>query len=235
MATERKWDRIPPRAFALDGGADGSVYLITTRNFKVKQKVAISATGLPDLSLEVKKVISPTQMLVGPVSSKMTERQNLSEYTLDKNPKIRAEEQDRPGIPTEQHERYVYAEEPIMAKRVISVDEYGNYYSESNPLTVKLSEDSPLVLENVQVDLDGVSTEQKQIEGNAYLSTINESVSKITPNPFAPPEDSDSFDIENFSSLIDIVHYRKEGIVLKSVKLTYKTTSKNDILSAEIL
>jgi hypothetical protein len=94
---------------------------------------------MPSLSLEVKKVISPTQLMVGPVGAKMTDRQNLSQYTLDKNPTIRAEEQDRPGIPTEQHERAVYAEEPILAKRTIAVDEFGNYYNDQNLFSVNVA------------------------------------------------------------------------------------------------
>ena len=138
MLTERKWDSIPPRAFALDGGADGSVFLASTKNFKVKQKVAISAIGLPSLSLEVKKVISPTQLVVGPFSSKMSDKTDLSLYTLLTNPTIRAEEQDRSGIPTEQHERAVYAEEPIIAKRVILVDEIGQYFNETNAIPVNV-------------------------------------------------------------------------------------------------
>lgn len=149
MAIERKWEHIPPRAFALNGGADGSVYLATTRNFKVKQKVAISATGLPNLSLEVKRVISPTQLIVGPVSSKMSDKQDLSFYTLATSPTIRAEEQDRSGIPLEQHERAVYAEEPIMAKRSILVDEFGEYYSKENPLPI----DIEMAVENLNVDV----------------------------------------------------------------------------------
>lgn len=235
MAVERKWERIPPRSFALNGGADGSVFLATTRNFKVKQKVAISATGLPDLSLEVKKVISPTQLMVGPVGAKMTDRQNLSQYILAKNPTIRAEEQDRPGIPTEQHERAVYAEEPIMAKRVIAVDEFGEYYSESNPMNVKLSGDSiNLSIDSIEIDKSGLATEAKQDATNTYLNTISQNVGNAL-NPFAPPKDTDSLEVENFSSLIDIVHYKKEGTTIKSVKLTYTTTAKMGILSAEVL
>jgi hypothetical protein len=147
--TERKWEHIPPRAFALNGEANGSVYLATTKNFKVKQKVAISATGMPTLPLEVKRVISPTQLIVGPVSSKMTDKQDLSGYTLATNPTIRAEEQDRSGIPTEQHERAVYAEEPVMAKRSILVDEFGEYYSKENPLPI----DIEMAVENLNVDV----------------------------------------------------------------------------------
>lgn len=215
MAVERKWDRIPPRSFSLNGGSDGSVFLATTRNFKVKQKVAISATGLPDLSLEVKKVLSPTQLMVGPVGAKMSDRSNLSEYTLDKSPTIRAEEQDRPGIPTEQHERAVYAEEPIMAKRAISVDEFGNYHNESNPSHVKLSGDS-------------------LTDTNDYLNSISENTLNAL-NPFAPPQDADSAEVQNFSTVIDIIHYKKDGGTLKSVKLTYSNPTKQKIIGVELL
>jgi hypothetical protein len=212
MAVERKWDRIPPRAFALDGGANGSVFLSSTRNFKVKQKVVISATGLPNLSLEVKRVVSPTQLIVGPVSSKMTERQDLSEYLTSINSTIRAEEQDRSGIPTEQHERAVYAEEPIMAKRVISVDEYGDYYNEQNPMAIKLPEST-----------------------TNFLNNISDGVDNIVPNPFSPPKDADSLYVDKSLPSSDTVYYKKNGDTIKSIRITYTTYDKNEILSVEIL
>jgi hypothetical protein len=212
MAIERKWDRIPPRAFALNGGANGSVFLNSTRNFKVKQKVVVSATGLPDLPLEVKRVISPTQLIVGPVSSKMTERQDLSDYLTSINPTIRAEEQDRPGIPTEQHERAVYAEEPIMAKRTISVDEYGNYYNDANPVAIKLPDST-----------------------TNFLSNISDGVDNIVPNPFSPPKDADSLYVDKTLPTVDVVYYKKNGVTIKSIKITYTTSVKNEIESVEIL
>lgn len=174
MAIERKWDRIPPRAFVLNGGADGAVYLASTRNFKVKQKVAVEATGLPTLLLEIKRVVSPTKLIVGQISSKMSDRQDLSGYSLDKNPTIRAEEQDRSGIPNEQHERAVYAEEPIMAKRVIQVDEFGDYYSEKNPIPVSIpyNEDSFGRIKTAQPQLLFDSSFQYSLQEKVFVNQV---------------------------------------------------------------
>lgn len=155
MAIERKLDNIGPVSFISNGTEGGLVTISDTRGFKVKAEVVISANTLPNLTLEVKRVLSKTQLLVGE-KGKIQQRANIQAYTVALGATIRQPEQDRPGIPTEQHERAVFAEEPILAKRTILVDEYGNYYNEENPLPINVE----LVADNVVVnsDLDAFST-----------------------------------------------------------------------------
>lgn len=135
MAIERLLAKVSAVPFTSDGGVDGLISLPSTRGFKVKARVVLSANTLPNLDLEVKRVISSTQLRVGPKGDILA-RQDVSAYTTALNASIEQPEQNRPGIPTEQHERAVFEEEPTLAKRVIGVDEFGDFWTEDNPFPV---------------------------------------------------------------------------------------------------
>jgi len=139
MLTERKWLAIGARLFTSNGTANGVVSVLDTRQFRVKQKVIIKANALPNLVLEVKKVTGPNTLEVG-LPGDINQRTNLSAYTVALSSSIEAEEQVRSSIPDKEYERAVYAEEPIIAKRVILVDELGEYYSPTNPLPISVDE-----------------------------------------------------------------------------------------------
>jgi hypothetical protein len=132
MAVERKLAEIGPLLFTSNGTTSGVVTVADTKGFKVKARVTISATSLPNLNLEIKRVLSKTQLIVG-APGNILFKTDISLYTVALNSTIHQPEQDRPGIPTEQHERAVYEEEPTLAKRVFIVDEYGNPYDIDNP------------------------------------------------------------------------------------------------------
>jgi len=133
---EKRFAAVPAQVFTADGGANGSVSIANTSLFKVKQQVVITATGQPNLELEVKKVLSPTSMIVGPVTGNINAFTDLSAYTTAASASILANEQRRPTIIGDDFERAVYEEEPTVAKRVILVDEFGNKYTEDYPLPV---------------------------------------------------------------------------------------------------
>lgn len=135
MAIERLWESVSPVAFTADGGADGTITLSSTAGFKVKQSVVISAIALPALKLEVKRVTSPTQLIVGPVvtTGKLLAKQDLSAYTLGTIPTIRAEEQSKTGFLLNDMIQAVYEQEPTIAIRTVSVDQYGRKYGVLNP------------------------------------------------------------------------------------------------------
>jgi hypothetical protein len=142
MAYERKWLRVEAQSFVANGGDDGSIILASTSGFKVKQKVKITAVGKPSILLEVKRVLSPTTLLVGPLSTGINTRTNLIEYTTDKFPAISAEEQEKNSITREDREAAIYEQEPTVAKRVVLVDEWGSFYQTANPLPVQLTDGS---------------------------------------------------------------------------------------------
>lgn len=131
---EKRFAAVPAQVFTADGGANGSVTIANTRLFKVKQQVIITATGQPNLELEVKKVLSATSLIVGPSPGPITAFKDLSAYTTVASAQIFANEQKRPTIDADSWERAVYEEEPVVAKRVILVDDLGNKYDDDNPL-----------------------------------------------------------------------------------------------------
>jgi flagellin-like hook-associated protein FlgL len=149
MAVERKLTLVSPIAFTANGGSNGLVTVSSTYGFKVKAQVVISATGIPNQTFEIKRVLSKTQLLVGP-GSNIKDRADLSAYVLGLNPTISQPEQDRPGIPFEQHARAVFEEEPTLANRTILVDRLGNPYDENNPIPTGVE----LIVDNVEVKVD---------------------------------------------------------------------------------
>jgi hypothetical protein len=73
-------------------------------------------------------------LILGPENKGINTRSDVSAYTTALNATVEASEQNRPSIPPADYERAVYEEEPIVAKRVIGVDRYGELYSEDNPM-----------------------------------------------------------------------------------------------------
>ena len=155
MAIERLWTTISPITFTANGGADGSVTIPDVCGFKVKQSVVISAPSLPDLVLEVKRVVSPTKLIVGPkvTTGKMIARQNLSAYTTALLSNIRAEEQPKVRLPPPDIIQAVYEQEPTLAFRTFGVDCYGDGWGKNNPFPVSGS---------LVVDVDEPTKQQVQ-------------------------------------------------------------------------
>lgn len=144
MAIEKKWPAISPRLFTANGSDKGIVTILNTSGFKVKQHVVISGTGLSDLSVQVKRVISSTQLIVGPLNpgqgkQSLTTTSDLSAYTLAANSFIFAEEQDKANLKPNDIIQAVYRQEPGTTIGVELDDEFGNPYNASNPIPVDLS------------------------------------------------------------------------------------------------
>ncbi len=152
MAMEKRLKAVPPQAFTALGTQPGEIIINDTRFFKVKQKVVISATALPNLTLEVKRISDDGEtMYVGPEKGNIDARSDLTGYSILTSANIWANEQPRPSVPEQEIERLTYEEEPIVARRVIPVDRYGN--------TIDQHEDGivPQEFDDVQLtrDLDG--------------------------------------------------------------------------------
>jgi hypothetical protein len=143
MAIERKWERQDTLLFTADGGEDGTVTLNDVENFKVKQKIVLSSNTQLDLRLEVKKVISTTILLVGPIKDKqnpkgnLLSRTNISAYTVADGAGIRAQEQDKVRLKPDDVWAAIYEQEPTVALRMFSVDYLGRSYNVDNPIPVK--------------------------------------------------------------------------------------------------
>ena len=142
MAIERLWEEIPARAFIANGQSNGTVTLESTINFRTNQKVTLTASGFDPLNLVVKRVISPTQMLLGPDDKNILSRYDLSAYTLLVVPVISAAEQNKTSIPEKDQLQMTLEREPVNARRVFQVDDFGRPFSTSNPFPVQLSDGS---------------------------------------------------------------------------------------------
>ncbi len=131
---EKRLAAIQAQAFTANGGANGSVTIADTTPFRVQQLVVITATGQVNLELEVKRVSSATELIVGPIQGSPNAFTDLSAYTTAATAQIFANEQRRPLVTSDDFERAVYEEEPLVAKRTILVDEKGNKINAANPL-----------------------------------------------------------------------------------------------------
>lgn len=144
MAIEKAWTKIGPKVLLVDGGVEGLINIDSTIGFHVKQQVILLNDPSDAIILEIKAVLSKTQMMVGLRTTPLGHPFNISAYLA--GAQIYAEKQPRPKIPELEHERAVFAEEPIVAKRVINVDQLGDYYTYDNPFPVDpLNPQIPLV------------------------------------------------------------------------------------------
>lgn len=183
MAFERKWREILPVNLVQDGGTDGRVVLNDTIYFKVKQLIKLSATGQPDEVLEVKQVSSRTTLFVGPKNKNINSRQDISAYTIANGAKISAAIQDKSVPGWEDQYKHNYEQEPVLARRVIEVDPYGDFYKSSNPFPTTISDgENTLKIEpdgsiDANVTLGGISTPTIEnfsatVANNEYKITI---------------------------------------------------------------
>lgn len=155
---EKRLSAVPPQSFLADGTANGIITVADTRYFKVKQEVILSANSLPNLdTIEVKRVLSSTQLAVGPQKGNIDTRIDVSAYTVALSAAIFANEQKRPSIPSEEFNRAMYDEEPTVAMRSVIVDKFGNKIDnvvDSNGVN-RLAVDGQFSAEvDVQVDVD---------------------------------------------------------------------------------
>lgn len=130
---EKRFVAVPAQPLTADGTANGVIKVVYSGFFKVKQQIIItSSANNPTTDLEIKRIPDINTIEVGP-KGPIDKRADLSMYTLVSGATIFANEQHRPLIPQEEVIRAVYEEEPVVAYRVIGVDQNGN--------TVNWSED----------------------------------------------------------------------------------------------
>lgn len=140
MALEGKMSAVAPQLFTANGTAQGIIALADTAGFRTKQ-VAYLKNGPSDPNpkpVQVKKVLSPTLLIVGAVDNKIASwvPLDISAYTTASSALIGAEEQNKNNIPQEDHYRAIYESDPVVADRVVFVDKYGNFYDKNNPMPI---------------------------------------------------------------------------------------------------
>jgi hypothetical protein len=148
MAIEKHWPAVAPVAFTAPGSVRGRVTITSTRGFKVKQTIVLVHPTLGRLQLQVKRV-TRTYLELGP-EGKIQDRTDLSLY--DTSTIIYADEQTKHSPTDKEVGLAVYEQEPTIANRVIQVDEFGDFYTPSNPLPVQLS-DGNINIENLHANV----------------------------------------------------------------------------------
>jgi len=233
MAIEKRWAAVAPVAFTASGTAQGRISVTSTRGFRVKMDVVLLHPTLPSLELEIKKVTGRTTLYLGPKNTRINDFSvDLSSY--DNQTSIYANEQPRPSIPFQEFERAVYEEEPVVAKRVIPVDEFGSPYHSDNPLPVQLSDGSVnigTVEANVEVQLthkdndpelskkhdsvrigDGTDELEIRENGSVNVNTMN----SLVPDPY----DSIDLGYDGAGNLESAV-YKNAGTTVATLSLSY--------------
>lgn len=110
----------------------------------------IQATALPNLTVEVKRVLSKTQMYIGAVNKGINDRSvDLSAYTVAAGAFVYQDQQPRNTVSPADILQAVYDQEPGVRIRVGLVDDYGNSFNENNPLPVSVNAD--IVVNDVEI------------------------------------------------------------------------------------
>lgn len=179
---EKRLGAVSPQVFTANGGTNGVITIADTSPFRVKQEVFLSATSLPSLNdIEVKVVLSSTQLAVGPKSGNINARTDVSAYTTSLGAFIAANEQKRPSIPFEEFTRATYEEEPVVATRVVPVDQLGNIRNQDNPLPIKantwwneanITRDGDDDITKIEFEKNDVLVETIDLEYNGEKSVI---------------------------------------------------------------
>jgi hypothetical protein len=152
MAREKQLAPTGVISFLADGTASGLVTVPSTMFFKTKAQVVLTALGKPNLTLEVKEVVSENHLYVG-IAGNIAQRHDISQYTVALNAKIEQPAQPRPNPSKDDRERATYEEEPTLARRNILVDWLGRYYTVDNPIPVRLS-DGQINIGSVNAELE---------------------------------------------------------------------------------
>lgn len=166
MAVERNWLAVPATLLTANGTSFGVVTVSDTAGFKVKGSAFLAATGLPDFQVQIQRVISSTQMIVGKIGTApaINHFVDVSAYTTALNATIAFPEQPKNKIKADDIDQAVYEADPVVAKRVISVDEYGKFFNSGNPMPVQPPGLAPSRFGDVTVGYDS--------NGNATLYTF---------------------------------------------------------------
>src|ERR1019366_9582142 len=101
---EKRFYAVPPQLFTADGTTEGVITIAANACilFKVKMRVILTATGLPNLLLEIKEIDNEENIQVGPIAGTLkvpgantgiTARTDISAYTVALNAAVMADEQ----------------------------------------------------------------------------------------------------------------------------------------------
>ncbi len=135
MAFERTLAQVS-QAFTANGG-NGFVQVADTNGFYVKCKVLITSNTHPNLTLEIKRIVTPNIIYVG-LPGNIENRTDVSAYLVSDSAEIIQFEQPKPIVAIIDQQKASWAGDPVVAHRVLPVDQYGNTYNPANTLPVNI-------------------------------------------------------------------------------------------------
>lgn len=207
MARERYWDQFGPELLTSNGTTDGIIEVNDTCGAYVKQKILLKSNTQERADLEIKRVLSSTQIQLGPTGQNIDTFADLSGFLTTEAAFIIAKPQSINHVPPADMQQAMYAREPIVAQRSILVDPYGDFYKVDNPMPVQLS--------NGSIDIGTVNAELEvqlsRRDNNPDAGDVHDSVRlgnqdyelSYTAND---DESKAAADVNALNRLIDVPH-----------------------------
>lgn len=171
---EGKWDAVAPQSFTADGSSTGQIQVADTAGFRIKQVAYLKDNSNNTLPVQIKRVLSPTLLIVGQVDNKIASwlPLDISAWTVAIGSRIGAEQQNKANIPTDDHYRAIYESDPVVADRVVQVDKYGNYYDDNNPMPIVF--DGTVEIGEVEVIGKNGNTIEPNMDGSINVNIVEE-------------------------------------------------------------
>jgi len=154
----RKWPGVGPLPLTSNGTSDGIITISSTIGVFVGQLATVKSSTQPEKSVQVKRILSATQIQVGP-RDESSNFSSVSWYLTADSAVFYAPEQDIPSnAETGEIWAMVYEHLPIAALRSIMVDPLGQYYTADNPLptSATFSGELSVALTDIGVGFDSV-------------------------------------------------------------------------------
>lgn len=178
MANERRWDAYVSTPITVNGTTDGIITVADTFGLYTKMEVSLVSNSQLKVNLQVKAVLSPTQVQLGPINGNLNSFSDLSAFLVSDAATIFANRQLFPNIKPDDIDQSTYAREPIVAKRNILVDKYGNYYDDNNPIPTNATFTGA-----VTVDLDAVTPANRPDPDNVLIAGSEDGTKAGTKHP----------------------------------------------------
>lgn len=185
MALERKWLAITATPLTANGTSIGVITVADTAGFRTKQTAYLVSNTKQPAQFQVQEVLSPTQLVLGPVGPKVGRQHfsDLSGYLVADGAAVGAEEQDKKANPPDKdHYSAIYEADPVVADRVIFVDQYGRFYGPGNPLPIAF--DGTIAVGNVTITDDDGDEMEVNPDGSINVNIVTAQTNNVVKNTY---------------------------------------------------
>ena len=158
--TEKRILVVDKQPLLSNGSIKGEITVSDTSLFRVGQIVTLSSDTKDNADYQVKRILKNTSISLGRSDKPIQDRVDVSAYKIADNAVMFAREQKRPPVPEQEIERHTYEEEPVVARRVVLIDKYGERYALDNPVPSIISdgEDSLVINPDGSVNVNIVNS-----------------------------------------------------------------------------